>query len=99
MLHKLDFRTSKNLAINKKGYQRLMGAPFLAVSYVATPSAARALLNANNPVKTVSDWPRTNIKYFSLYMPLVLHSSDGLSTIDFDGDCANESSAFTVCLV
>ena len=82
-----DFRASKRLAIKKEGSQRLMGSPFLAVSYVATPAAARALHKANEPIKTVSDWPRTNIKYFSLFMPLVLHGdNDGLSTIDLDGE-------------
>ena len=82
-----DFRASKELAIKKEGCQRLMGAPFLAVSYVATPSAARALHNANEPIKTVSDWPRTNIKYFSLFMPLALHGdNEGLSTIDLNGE-------------
>jgi GR25 family glycosyltransferase involved in LPS biosynthesis len=81
-----NFRVSKELAINKEGSQRLIGAPFLAVSYVATPSAARALYRANEPIKTVSDWPRTNIKYYSLFMPLVVHGdNDGLSTIDLDG--------------
>ncbi len=82
-----DFRASKGLAIEKEGFQRLVGSPFLAVSYVATPAAARALHKANEPIKTVSDWPRTNIKYFSLFMPLVLHGdNDGLSTIDLDGE-------------
>lgn len=92
-----DFRTSKCLAINKKGSQRLMGVPFLAVSYVATPSAARALRNANDPVKTVSDWPRANIKYFSLYMPLALHGEE-LSTIDFDGELNRKGLKFSIKL-
>lgn len=92
-----EFRTSKFLAINKKGYQRLMGVPFLAVSYVATTSAARALCNANDPVKSVSDWPRANIKYFSLYMPIAIHGEE-LSTIDFDGELNRKGMKFSIKL-
>ncbi len=81
------FRASKDLSISKKGSQRLVGVPCLAVSYVATPPAAQLLCNANDPVKTVSDWPITKVKYFSLFMPIVVHGDgDGRSTIDFDGE-------------
>jgi len=78
-----EFRASSSLAFNKEGSQRLLGTPFLAVSYAATPIAAETLCTANEPIRTVSDWPRTRIKYFSLYKPLILHEgNNGLSTID-----------------
>lgn len=81
-----QFRKDHSYEIRKEGYQRLFGPPYLAVAYVATSLAAIMLSTANQPIRTVSDWPTSKIRYFSLYNPLVLHGDAGLqSTIDLDG--------------
>lgn len=65
------------------GEYRLYGDTPLAVAYALTPLAAQRLLEANDPVKYVSDWPEAKVKKFCLTYPLVLHGdSETQSVID-----------------
>lgn len=81
-----EFRTGGVLDLERKGIQSLFGRPFLALAYALTPLAGKALYEANEPINTVADWPRTRIKYFSLFNSLVRHGDEeNKSTIDLHG--------------
>jgi GR25 family glycosyltransferase involved in LPS biosynthesis len=82
-----QFRLSKDYSFQKIGYQKLFGKPVLAVGYALTPLAARLLEDSNNPVITVSDWPHSDVQFFSVYDETVLHGDDETqSTIDMNGN-------------
>lgn len=81
-----EFRYGSVLNLEREGMQSLLSRPFLALAYALTPCAGKALYQANEPINTVADWPRTKIKYFSLFNSLVRHGDDkNQSTIDLHG--------------
>jgi GR25 family glycosyltransferase involved in LPS biosynthesis len=66
-----------------RGYFKLFGDAPLAVAYALTPRAAKRLLDANDPVRFVSDWPEVHVKKYCPFNPLVSHGdSETLSVID-----------------
>jgi hypothetical protein len=55
----------------------------LAVAYALTPLAALRLVEANNPISQMNDWPSATVRYFSVDKNLVLHgNADNTSLID-----------------
>jgi hypothetical protein len=80
------FRLNPKLNFDKDGYQALIGKPMLAVSYALTPLAASILLDKNNPIKTVADWPNSRVRYYATFKEVVVHGdSESASTINIDG--------------
>ena len=52
---------------------RIYSAPDLAVSYALTPKAAGLLLDANQPINTVADWPLTKCNFYIPNLQVVVH--------------------------
>lgn len=76
-----QFSLKRDYSFQKNGYQVLFGKPILAVAYALTPVAARVLADSNNPIVTVSDWPHSDVQFFSVYDKTVLHGDDETQSI------------------
>jgi len=79
--------------VNKNKYDsrnnkwvRTYGHSPLAVANVMTPMAAGDLLNSNQPIKYVADWPYSKSKFYSVKVPIVYHGDETTeSLIDASG--------------
>ena len=82
-----------------RGIFKLLGDPPLAVAYALTPLAAKRLLDANEPVRFVSDWSEAHIKKYCLFYPLVSHGdSETISIIDPSGSLARNDRHSTLSI-
>lgn len=80
-------------AVNKKKdkspahkWMRTYGHSPLAVANAITPMAACDLLNSNQPIKYVADWPYSKSKFYSVKVPVVCHGDETTeSLIDASG--------------
>lgn len=62
-------------------YSPLFGKPKIAVAYALTSTAAKELVQSNNPIRYVADWPESKCRFYVSRINYVKHDSTALSTI------------------